>query len=554
VPDLSNPPNPQSLLPTPYSRPLYACLHLPPAAEQPASASTLVDLAREFSPRYERDRVDLVSIDVSGLERLLGPAHVIGEELRRDAAARGVRVHVAIAGTRMTALLLAIARPGLTIVEPGGEADALAPMAIGILEKIPDDKPQRTSLRSHARASAWQAQSSQRDLDQKASAFSALSAVKRWGLKTLGELAALPPADLVARLGRQALTWQAMARGEDIRPLVPTLDEERFESSIDLEWPIEGLEPLSFVLTRLLEPLSTRLDRRDRGAAVLHVLLRLVTRDSSGAGWEEHVRRLQLPTPMRDVRTLRTLALLDLESHPPAAAIDRVRIVIDPTPGRVLQHTLFTRAHPTPEQLSTLLARLGALMGQDRFGAPAVVDTYRPGAFAMKPFATEHTHRGVGADPRVRPGPTHGSAPTHVSAVSVLNVVSALRRCRFPVPARVVVGDGRPVRVVTDRRGFAGGAVTRCAGPWRSSGDWWAGQAGRAGQAGEAGRAGGAREAGRAGGEMPQGRSVPPLQPIPPFLPSWNRDEWDVALNDGAVYRIFQDRVTDAWFIDAIVD
>ena len=154
-----------------------------------------------------------------------------------------------------------------------------------------------------------------------------------------------------------------------------------------------GLEPLSFVLTRLLEPLSTRLERRDRGAAVLHVLLRLVTRDA-------HVRRLQLPSPMRDVRALRTLALLDLESHPPAAAIDRVTIVIDPTPGRVLQHTLFTRAHPTPEQLSTLLARLGALMGQDRFGAPAIVDSYRPGAFAMKPFATEHTmKRSVSAWP-----------------------------------------------------------------------------------------------------------------------------------------------------------
>ncbi len=67
-------------------------------------------------------------------------------------------------------------------------------------------------------------------------------------------------------------------------------------------------------------------------------------------------------------------------------------ITIDPTPGRVLQHTLFTRPHPTPEQLSTLLARLGALMGQDRIGAPATVDSYRPGAFAMKPFAIDHDH------------------------------------------------------------------------------------------------------------------------------------------------------------------
>jgi protein ImuB len=81
-----------------------------------------------------------------------------------------------------------------------------------------------------------------------------------------------------------------------------------------------------------------------------------------------------------------------------------------------------------------------------------------------------------------------------------------------------IAAEQRPVRVTTDRRGFAGGAVVSCAGPWRTSGEWWAGQAAPAAEAG------------------------------------WNRDEWDVALNDGAVYRIFRDRITDRWFIDAIVD
>jgi protein ImuB len=489
VSDLSNP---QSLLPNPFTHPLYACLYLPPAVDQLAP-STLVDIAQEFSPRYERHRDDLVSIDISGLERLLGPARVIGEELRREAAARGARLHVAIAGTRTSALLIAMARPGLTVVAPGDEVNALASLPLAVL-----DKCEVRSLKS---------ENADQTSDFKLQTF------QQWGLRTLGELASLPSADLVARLGRQALMWQAMARGEDIRPLVPTLEAERFESSLELDWPIEGLEPLSFVLTRLLEPLSTRLERRDRGAAVLHVLLRLVTRDA-------HVRRLQLPSPMRDVRTLRTLALLDLESHPPVAAIDRVAIVIDPTPGRVLQHTLFTRAHPTPEQLSTLLARLGALMGQDRFGAPAAVDTYRPGAFAMEPFKTDHESNRPRKDRGEREN-VFISASSADSAVK-RDLVSALRRCRYPVPARVAVTEGRPVRVATDRRGFAGGAVLQCAGPWRSSGNWWAGEAGR----------------------------VPPIPPLPP----WNRDEWDVALNDGAVYRIFQDRVTDAWFIDAIVD
>jgi hypothetical protein len=106
--------------------------------------------------------------------------------------------------------------------------------------------------------------------------------------------------------------------------------------------------------------------------------------------------------------------------------------------------------------------------------------------------------------------------------------VSALRRCRHPVPARVVLDHDRPVRVTTDRRGFGGGTVVHAAGPWRISGEWWdVVQAGQVGQGqGQVGRASGA----------------------------FNRDEWDVALADGATYVVFRDRDTDRWFVDAIVD
>jgi protein ImuB len=446
------------------------------------NVTPLVQIAAAFSPRYERHGDNLVAIDIRGLDRLLGSPRAIGEELRRDAAQRGVRVHVAVAQTRTTALILALACPGLRVVAVGEEAAALAPIPIGLLEKIAHDN-----------------------------VVSAISVVKTWGIRTLGEFAALPAADLTARLGRQALGWQALARGDDLRPLVPARSDERFDATLDLEWPIDGLEPLSFVLTRLLEPLSVRLEARDRGAAALHIVLRLVTR-------EIHARRLELPSPLREVRTLRTLALLDLESHPPGAAIDQVTITIDPTPGRVLQHTLFTRPHPTPEQLSTLLARLGALMGPDRIGAPVSVDSYRPGAFAMKPFAIEHDHGGHDDQHRTRSD--RGAPSPSPQPPTSIHPVSALRRCRQPVPARVAMGiDQRPVSVTTDRRGFAGGVVMACAGPWRSSGEWWAGEADTAGRAG-----------------------------------TWDRDEWDVVLSDAAVYRIFCDRSTDAWFIDAIVD
>ncbi|HAK56162.1 MAG TPA: hypothetical protein DCP38_11885, partial [Acidobacteria bacterium] len=82
----------------------------------------------------------------------------------------------------------------------------------------------------------------------------------------------------------------------------------------------------------------------------------------------------------------RTLLVLDLESHPPPAGIDRVGVALVPAPARVVQFSLLEQAMPSAEQLSTLLARLTALMGAGRCGAPVVVDTHRPGAFDVQPF------------------------------------------------------------------------------------------------------------------------------------------------------------------------
>jgi protein ImuB len=270
-----------------------------------------------------------------------------------------------------------------------------------------------------------------------------------------------------------------------------------------------------------MEPLAAHLDRRGRGAAVLHVRLHLVKR--AGGVREVHERSLQLPAPMRDARTLRTLALLDLESHPPAAAIDRVVVAVDPTPARVLQYSLLTRPLPTPEQTSTLMARLSALMGDGRSGSPAAVDAWQPGAFAMTPFAPREANDGdMNSDTPRHRGTEHVNSPDALSSLgaSVPRCVVALRRFRFPIPARVRVEQGRPVRVVTDRRGLGGGMVQRCAGPWRTSGGWW--MEGLA-----------HRSAGKGG---------------------WNHDEWDVALSDGATYRIFRERDTDQWFVEGVVD
>ncbi len=260
---------------------------------------------------------------------------------------------------------------------------------------------------------------------------------------------------------------------------------------MELEWPLDSLEPLSFVFARLLEPLSSSLERADRAGAAIRLDLRLVDRST-------HTRILQLPAPIRDPRVLRTLLLLDLESHPPSAAIDIVTIEVDPAPSRIVQYSLLQRATPSPETLATLNARLFALVGEDRCGSPVLIDSHRPDAFVMQRFNPARMPPHPGTE---HPGTLARRHP------------GTLRRFRAPVAIRVAVERGRPAHVAIDRRGMPGGRVEQSAGPWRSSGNWW-----------------------NAAGEY------------------WDRDEWDVEVSDGSVCRIYFDRISQQWFLEGVVD
>lgn len=489
-----------------------------------APVETLVRVAQSFSPRVEVSG-RLVLCDLHGVERLFGGPRDVAEHLRR-ALVDGGAVRLALAPTHTAASLLALGRPGVTVAATAAEARmALEPVPVATLAawesgghdapaatvsgdvpsgwRHPRDTHQGPLTRRHMRGQVRMSPGSRRAIDAaRQDAQRALEVLRRWGIRTLAQLAALAADELSARLGTLGPRWQHAARGDDLAPLVPLVDDEPFDASLELEWPVEGLEPLSFVLGRVLEPLAVRLERADRGAAVLTTELHLTTRDL-------HTRTLQLPAPMRDPKTLRTLILLDLESHPPAAAIDRVVVRVEPTPGRIVQWSLIERAQPSPEQVSTLLARLSALMGESHVGAPALVDSWRPGAFQMMPFGT------------LREGASE-SRPSSAAEVS-RDCAVAFRRFRLPVPARVTVKDGRPVRLMPDRRGISGGEILNSAGPWRTSGHWWDQPAGEA-------PAAASRQA------------------------AWDRDEWDVLLADGVACRVFLERDVGQWFVEGTFD
>ncbi len=486
---------------------MFSCIWLTGWRDEVAKPPhTLLEVAQRFSPRAAWVGRDTLVLDVAGLRRLFGEPRDLGAELRRALADAGLETRIALAGTRTAARLLVHARAGLTVTDPGGEAAVLAPLPIALLQHVlvppqeagqlpldgtgappaPPSRFYRSSPVQEIVRPRRRSPGTRSAVERAAAEW--LATFRRWGLRTLGDLAMLPPGELAARFGDAGPALQRLARGEDPEPLVPMAGDERFEETLPLDWPIEGLEPLSFVLARLFDPLCTQLDRRGRAAAVLHVELRLVTREC----W---ARRLELPAPVNDPRTLRTLALLDLESSPPPAAIDAVTVRVDPTPARTLQFSLLERARPAPEQVATLTARLSALMGERRIGRPVLLDTHRPDAWRLEPFTGED-----GSPAAPDPAPSSGRPSG-----------AALRRLRPPVPARVVVDAGRPAAVQVSGSDPIGGAVEQAAGPWRASGDWWAPEV-------------------------------------------WDRDEWDVALDGGTVCRLVRDRRHDRWYLDGLYD
>ena len=459
---------------------LYACLR------STRTPGALLPIARDFSPRIQRYGASCTVLDVSGLERLLGDPQAIAAELHRAARERSKHISVAVAPTQTAALLLACAAADgdVSVLSAGtsATAGALARLPLTVLRQVVEE--------AYGGAIARDGR--------------AFDVLRVWGLTTIGEFASLPALGLSERMGQSGLALQRIACGIDPAPLVADPGVPRFRQSIELEWPIEQLEALSFVLARLFEPLSASLERADRGAAAIRVDLRLTDRTT-------HARLLQLPAAMRDPRVLRTLVLLDLESHPPTAAIDIVTIEVDPAPSRIIQYSWLERARPSAETVATLTARLNALVGESRSGSPIVLDTHRPDGFAMRQVEGQGAGgpggRGVGG-----PGGPGARGPGSQGSWEIPRL-PAIRRFRPPIAVRVAIDRGRPRSVAIDRRGMPGGRVEHAAGPWRTSGAWW-------------------------GGEDAH----------------WDRDEWDVAFADGALCRLFRDRVTERWFLEAVID
>jgi protein ImuB len=328
-----------------------------------------------------------------------------------------------------------------------------------------------------------------------------LTILHKWGIHTLGQLAALDKEQLGARLGPEAVRMWERANGQSNRVLKLIRPPESFAETFEFENEIETAEPLLFILRRFLEQLAIRLGTIYLVAKEL--VLRITFTDK-----QIYERVFKIPQPTNDADLLFRMLHTHLENFKSEHAIVAVSLEAHPTKPVREQFGLFETTLRNPHQLSETLARLIAVLGADRVGTPVLEETHRPDAFRMESFSW-----GSNEHPSSSPSPPHGEkgSPLPDGEGRVRGPLAtwqrvALRRFRPAVSASVLLDENTPTCV---RSTEICGKVIAQRGPYLISGNWWDEK-------------------------------------------SWARAEWDLQMENGHLVRAH--KADGTWKIDGIYD
>ena len=445
--------------------------------------AALLDLGTSISPRMEDTAPDTIILDISGLTSLFGSDENIAVQLKQRASILGLLVHVAVSSNLEVALHAARGFSGITLISPGEEAKCLGKLSVRALLPSVD----------------------------------ILETLERWGVRDCAALAALTVLQLSERLGQEGVRLHELARGACLRSLVMAQPGVLFEEEMVLDFAIAELEPLSFLLGRLLDQLCARLETRALATCAIrtHFDLEdsfeedfqvLIENSPPKLAPKTYEKVLSLPVPTRNSKMLLKLLRLQLQADPPHAAILKIILSAEPARPRAAQGGLFLPGSPDPEKLELTLGRLANLVGNSNVGSPELIDTHRPGDFRMGRFAPENDGSKISQK--------NGAATAHVRGAPL----TAFRVFRPEIQAKIELQQNYPTRIY-----FQGmrGNIVAASGPWRTSGDWW-------------------RE------------------------DIWQQDEWDVEIRFDSVsghnerisspctqnglYRIYYDSIRAAWF------
>jgi protein ImuB len=263
-----------------------------------------------------------------------------------------------------------------------------------------------------------------------------------WGIRTLGAIGALPEKELISRIGQEGRRLRQLARGELPHHFVPYEAKFELEERMELETPVEELERLLFVVNVMLEQLIFRVTARVLALASVTITLSL-------EGNVVHARTVRPALPTNDRPLWLKLLQLDLEAHPPQAAIVAVILTAESGSTSKVQLGLFSPQLPEPMRLDVTLARIRALVGDDCVGSPVLRDTNQPDGFRVEPFKVPSIH-----------------SPTSATVSSS----AAMRQLRPPERASITLRDRQPASFVFRDCRYE---VEHAYGPWLAEGDWW---------------------------------------------------------------------------------
>src|SRR6266571_4633068 len=193
-----------------------------------------------------------------------------------------------------------------------------------------------------------------------------LTILHKWGIYTLGQLAALDKEQLAARLGPEAIRMWERANGQFNRVLKLVRPPESFEESFEFENEIETAEPLLFMLRRFLEQLAVQLSGiyLVTKELTLQITFANPRQDGSAAADKQHYERVfKIPQPTNDVDLLFRTLQMHLENFKSAHPIVAVALQAQPIKPASQQFGLFETSLRNPSQLYETLARLTALLG-----------------------------------------------------------------------------------------------------------------------------------------------------------------------------------------------
>ncbi len=299
--------------------------------------------------------------------------------------------------------------------------------------------------------------------DREAEIQQILAILHKWGIHTLGQLAALDKEQLAARLGPEAVRMWERANGKSERLLKLVRPPESFDESFEFENEIETTEPLLFMLRRFLEQLTQDgFVRRRNGFAA--------------ANKQRYERCFKIPQPTNDVDLLFRMLHTHLENFKSEYPITAVSLDAQPIKAASRQFGLFETTLRNPNQLLETLTRLTALLGADRVGTPVLEETHRPDAFRMEPFSWSFED-----NPSSSPSPPNGEKGSplpegedggegHRRLRTTSKLKVALRRFRPAVSASVFLSENVPAHV---RSVNISSKVAERRGPYLASGNWW---------------------------------------------------------------------------------